>query len=323
MNAEIQIFVKSSPLGRSVGIHWRNTSSNTRELEGIATLGKGVIERSQGGRLVSVEGQINTEKPSLVLARYEGDTFLLVSGIDGQRSRSEQMGRRVVDHILWLSHDAGAEKDLRLIAAYALVGLMDPESEFQTLVRNAIDFDPNDNDSFTIDLPQLQQIYTKASEQFGNLQNTEQSFLSQPQDYDQNSLQILAEQIASCPLPNQRTVVIVAERKQNSDGIPCLKYQGNIAPLSATQVSYSRNSQQSAETSYTSVTPPYHQVDQEQDSKVQEDSGVKKPLPGSLVLIIVMMILVIIMIGIIGVKAYKHYQDLHNKNQSITLTMSH
>lgn len=311
INAKIKIFVKSSPLGRSVGIHWRNTSSKTRELEGIATLGKRVIERPRDGRLVSVEGQINTEKPSLVLARYEGDTFLLVSGIDGKRSRSEQMGRRVVDHILWLSHDAGAEEDLRLIAAYALVGLMDPESEFQTLVRNAIYFDPEDNDAFTIDTQQLHQIYTKAYEQFGQNEKTFSSFPTQPQqDLDSDRLRELAQKIATSPLPQVETVVIIAESKKSPDGNLTLNYKGNVAPIPDTS------------DFDTSSVPIEHPTPKHQNSSHpdRESSAEKKsPSPNLILGLIVLVICITLITAMIGIKIYKHHQEIQNKDQVVTI----
>lgn len=243
MTSNFEILVQSAPLGKQIGIHWRNAKDpNQSRVDFVEILGDHCLP-SRDGRphMKSIESVINKTKPSVLFGQHKNKIFLFVAGISGREisvTISQASRSKLQENVLWMldKNELDAQFSIRCLAAYAVAGLLDPHSDLQTLIRDAIDFNSEDNDAFTIDTSKLQQIHEQAFEQFGKSQITTQSFPAQSQVYYQSSLETLADQIANCPFPDHETIVIVAERKQTADNIPYLKYQGNIAPSTVTAV---------------------------------------------------------------------------------------
>lgn len=136
---QIQIYVRSSALGPA-GIHWRNVSKPEQPKEEPEILGQAVVPDE--GSKISIDSAINTVKPCLVLAKYDGQILLEVTGIDATRERCEQEGRRISEVVLWVGDDnKETEEKLRKLAYCALLSLWNPESKFRTAISSSIEFD--------------------------------------------------------------------------------------------------------------------------------------------------------------------------------------
>lgn len=313
-----EILVQSAPLGKQIGIHWRNAKDpNQSRVDFVEILGDPCLP-SRDGRpnMRSIESVINKTKPSVLFGQHKNKIFLFVAGISGREisvAISQASRSKLQENVLWMidKDEPDSQLYIRYLAAYAVAGLLDPHSDLQTLIRDAIDFDSEDKDIFTIDTLKLEQIYEKASEQFPNFQATTQPFPSQPQDYDQNSLQTLAEQIASFSLPAHGTFVIVAERKQTANNTPYLKYQGNIAPSTVTAVAKLTPS------GYIQPTlPPSGNTPIQPEPEIASSTAKKKISRRTLLITAVAVLAILIPVG---VQLYKRRQNYKQKQNLLHL----
>lgn len=229
----IEIYVRSSPLGSDVGIHWRNVSKDEQPMEEPEIL-KSRIVTKDNGKKATINALINDTKPSIVLARYENKILLEVTGLEASEERSSQLGRRITEVVLWVG-DASAEVEaqLRKLAACAMLGSRNKDSTFLKVIRNAIRFE--NLDDFRVDQVAIGQIPAnpEAYVEFSlssPLEQSDPSVWCSPDVITRNEhLQSLAQQISQTSLPDtDKPVVVVAEFKDE-----CLEYKGNIwkAPI--------------------------------------------------------------------------------------------
>ncbi|MEH2063701.1 MAG: hypothetical protein V7K50_15805 [Nostoc sp.] len=244
-DSQIEIYVRSSPLGEQVGIHWRNISKEGQPKEEPSVLKEQVITRDDGKK-VTINSLINDTKASLILARYENKVLLELTGLDASEDRSKSMGRRISEIVLWVG-DATPEVEpqLRKLAACALLSFWEKESDFLKTIRSSIEFDGLDSFK-TID-QQIKQLYTDAGTNLDRLLskvssgdiNTSDSDWLTPKKIDiENQLYDLVNQISQTPLPEtEQPVIVVAEFKKEGDS-QHIVYKGNVwkAPQKKTPV---------------------------------------------------------------------------------------
>ena len=231
---KVEIYVRSSPLGE-VGIHWRNISKSEQPREEPVVLKERVIARDDGQQ-VTINSLINDTKPSLILARYQNKLLLELTGLDATEARSNKMGRRISEIVLWVG-DASetTESQLRKLAASALLSFWKKESTFLTTIRTSIDFD--ELNSFKADVQQIEKLYTDPDKDLDNLLskvspsviNTSESFWSIPQKiHKESQLYDLVREISETSLPEtEQPVVVVAEFKKEGDQQQ-INYKGNV-----------------------------------------------------------------------------------------------
>lgn len=234
-DSQIEIYVRSSPLGEQVGIHWRNISKEGQPKEEPSVLKEQVITRDDG-KQVTINSLINDTKASLILARYKNKVLLELTGLDASEDRSKKMGRRISEIVLWVG-DATPEVELQLrkLAACALLSFWEKESDFMKTIRSSIEFDGLDSFK-TID-QEIEQLYTDAGTNLDRLLskvssgdiNTSDSDWLTPKKIDiENQLYDLVNQISQTPLPEtEQPVVVVAEFKKEGDR-QRIVYKGNV-----------------------------------------------------------------------------------------------
>lgn len=235
---DVEIYVRSSPLG-GVGIHWRNITKPDQPREDPSILKKKVINKPE--RTATVNSLINETKPAIVLARYDKKILLEVVGLEADKQRSAQLGRRISEILLWVG-DANKEVETHLknLAVCTLFGIWNSESDFLQTIRKSIHFDGQD--AFKADLNQFRKVYVDAAQELDILQkgiraldadfspsvwSTSRNIVSE------EGLISLLNQIKSTPLPeSQDPIVIIAELK-GEPALPQLFFKGNVweAPL--------------------------------------------------------------------------------------------
>ncbi|MEO1373517.1 MAG: hypothetical protein AAFW70_04155 [Cyanobacteria bacterium J06635_10] len=244
---QVEIYVRSSPLGE-VGIHWRNISKPEQPMEEPVVLKQRVINRDDGQK-VTINSLINDTKPSLILARYENKVLLELAGLDATEARSQKMGRRISEIVLWVGDDSPeVESKLRKLAACALLSFWEKESTFLTTIRNSIDFDGLND--FKVDAEQIEQLYDNADKHLNDLFpevyssdiNTPDLVWSTPKTIDIQSpeFKVLVKGIRQTSLPETEqpveAVVVVAQLKKEGDkpkghalrDRQLLDYKGNV-----------------------------------------------------------------------------------------------
>jgi hypothetical protein len=226
---QIQIYVRSSALGPA-GIHWRNVSKPEQPKEEPEILGQAVVPDE--GSKISIDSAINTVKPCLVLAKYDGQILLEVTGIDATRERCEQEGRRISEVVLWVGDDnKETEERLRKLAYCALLGLWKPDSKFRTEISSSIKFDGLND--YKVKADDLNKIYECPENYTENLELEDSShpnhnyLESNKFKTDQEVIQ-LATQLRDESFDGMETVVVISEVKQ-TESERWLNHRGNVA----------------------------------------------------------------------------------------------
>lgn len=241
---QIEIYVRSSPLG-SDGIHWRNVNfSKSEQPRGTPDILMKQVVPDDDGHEISINSAIDTVKPCLVLAKYNGKVLLEVTGIDSMPDRSEKLGRRISEVVLWVG-DANEEieKRLRKLAHCALIGLWEKDSKFRTAISSSIEFDGLND--YKVDADVLKKIYDTPEEyttekknlNLGVVNSSNYNYLD-PQEINSDDaakadvkVRQLAVQIRDSLFGNRDTAVVISEVKQ-SEGKRWLNHRGNIVELS-------------------------------------------------------------------------------------------
>jgi len=223
---QIQIYVRSSALGPA-GIHWRNVSKPEQPKEEPEILGQAVVPDE--GSKISIDSAINTVKPCLVLAKYDGQILVEVTGIDATRERCEQEGRRISEVVLWVG-DANLETEVKLrkLACCALLGLWNPESDFRRDISSSIKFDGLND--YKVEADVLNDMY-KCPEKYFELEgdNSSNHNYLEPNELKTSQEVIqLATQLRDKSFDSIETAVIISEIKQ-TESERWLNHRGNVA----------------------------------------------------------------------------------------------
>lgn len=227
---QIQIYVRSSALGPA-GIHWRNVSKPEQPKEEPEILGQAVVPDE--GSKISIDSAINTVKPCLVLAKYDGQILLEVTGIDATRERCEQEGRRISEVVLWVG-DANPETEVKLrkLAYCALLGLWNPESDFRRYISASISFDGLNG--YKVEASVLNGMY-ECPETYFELEDgspSSHNYLEPKKLKTGQEVIQLAIQLRDSLFDGMETAVVISEIKKN-ESETWLNHRGNVARLTA------------------------------------------------------------------------------------------
>jgi hypothetical protein len=137
---DLEIYVKSSALGKT-GLHWRKVTHTKQESEIPSLLMKKIIPKKTGGT-ATPNYLIYEQKPSIMLMRYDGKLLLEVTGIESPQ-RSQQLGRKVLNCVVWVADDDQEEKEktIRMIAASALRNIIGEDLSLREVVAKAVEFE--------------------------------------------------------------------------------------------------------------------------------------------------------------------------------------
>ncbi len=229
---QIEIYVRSSPLGR-IGIHWRKVGEDFRSSQRTETpdiLMEEVVPDDDSK--LSVNSVINTVKPCLILAKYNGKVFLEVTGIDATPDRSEKLGRRISEVVLWVGDDnKETEVKLRKLAYCALLGLWKPESKFRTAISSSIEFDGLND--YKVKADDLNKIYEDPENYTENLEledssHPNQNYLERNKFKTDKEVVQIATQLRKDSFDGMETAVVISEIKQ-TESERWLNHKGNVA----------------------------------------------------------------------------------------------
>ncbi|MTJ14975.1 hypothetical protein FJR11_20815, partial [Anabaena sp. UHCC 0187] len=202
MDFNFELHVKTSAKGKT-GIHWRNIESEEDQcLEDTPNLINFEVLKDKNGQRFIVNDLIDEYKPSLLIFREEGKLLLEVSGIESPK-RSQELGRKVLNLIVWIVDDLpDNEKIIRMIAYSAIQNFLHKDSSFSEMVEKSISF--YQLEEFKVDIPGIHKfiddLQTKYNQYFTNLKpNSESQIESKSDDY----LHKLAEELQKYCLPKK------------------------------------------------------------------------------------------------------------------------
>jgi len=170
---------------------------------------------------IKPEELINSQKPSMILARSGGQLILLVTALTTRDGRTDFMRRQIRNVIAWVETDTSAsERVLCKIAAQALNG------ELDRLVDSAVTNNAESQYGFTADFTQLKAIENTLNNQ-GDDQDTDRQKYNPDTDLKvgKNSEPLrsdLAEQLAEYGLPKPTDgtqLLVVATTLKSFDGL--------------------------------------------------------------------------------------------------------
>jgi hypothetical protein len=197
-----EIYVKTSALGKT-GIHWRRIESKEYQpIEKPSLILRQVI-KGENSQVTIVNDLIDEVKPSLLIFRDRDENKLLleVTGIESPK-RSDKLGRKVLNSIVWIAEDSkDNEEVLRKIADSSIQSILDKDLSFSKMVEESIDF--FELEEFRVNLDRIyefiQQIKSVSSSECHEIESSYKRYQIESKSTD--NLEILAEEIRNYPLP--------------------------------------------------------------------------------------------------------------------------
>jgi uncharacterized protein YlzI (FlbEa/FlbD family) len=218
-----EIYVKTSALGKT-GIHWRRIESEEHQPIEKPSLIKSTVIQEQNGQAVIVNDLIDEVKPSLIIFRSnssnsEKKLLLEVTGIESPL-RSDKLGRKVLNSIVWIASDSRENEEvLRKIAYSAIQYILGKDLTFSKMVEESIDF--FQLEEFRVNLDKInefiQQI-TAINNQEHNLGKSSQEKY-QIEAKSSDNLETLAEEIQNNPLPKSWICWDERDGTRKADGV--------------------------------------------------------------------------------------------------------
>jgi hypothetical protein len=207
----MELFVKTSALGQT-GIHWRKIVSEENQPEETPSIIKQKVVQRENGQFFIVNDLVDEYRPSLLIFRGEeaGQKKLLVEvfGIESH-TRSNQMGRRVLNAIAWIFDDNDENEKLARQIAYTIIqGILEKDSKINNLIENEIYF--HEKEEFRVYLNKFQEFINSvkslkvSNEQIPN--NIEQSKIENRSD---QTLEDLAEDLKKYQFLKRDGVLVV------------------------------------------------------------------------------------------------------------------
>ncbi|MBD2596021.1 hypothetical protein H6G74_17060 [Nostoc spongiaeforme FACHB-130] len=199
--SSFEIYVKTSALGKT-GIHWRKIESEEYQPVEVPSLIKRQVISDENNQAVIVNDLIDEVKPSLIILRDNEENKLLleVTGIESP-NRSNKLGRKVLNSIVWIADDLeDNEEVLRKIACSAISSILDKDLSFCKMVEESIDF--FEVEEFRANLNTInkftQQIETTFSSDNSHVKSYQEYYIG---NKSTSHLEKLAEEIQNHPLP--------------------------------------------------------------------------------------------------------------------------
>jgi len=197
----IETYVKTSALGKT-GIHWRKIETKEHQPIEKPSLIQRQLIKGNNNQITIVNDLIDEVKPSLLLFRDKEDNKLLleVTGIESPR-RSDKLGRRVLNSIVWIADDLEENETIfRKIAYSSIQSFLKKDLTFSKMVEESIDF--FELEEFRVDLDiinQFIQFIEQANYQQINTIESNQRYQIKRTSLD--VLEELAEEIVNTSLP--------------------------------------------------------------------------------------------------------------------------
>lgn len=224
--SSFKIYVKTSALGKT-GIHWRKVESEEYQPVEVPSLIKCQVISDENGQVVIVNDLIDEVKPSLIILRDNKEKKLLleVTGIESP-NRSNKLGRKVLNSVVWIADDLeDNEEVLRKIAYSAISSILNTDLSFCKMIEESIDF--FEVEEFRVNLNKI----NKFTQQGERIFSSDNSHIESYQEYyignrSNSSLEKLAEEIQNHSLPKYWTswdgqtktdgvLVVVTENLEN------------------------------------------------------------------------------------------------------------
>jgi hypothetical protein len=205
-----EIYIKTSALGKT-GIHWRKVEGEDYQPVEVPNLIKRQV-LEENGNIFIVNDLLDEIKPSLIIFRdnQENKLLLEVTGIESAH-RSNKLGRKVLNSIVWIGDDNEENENiLRKLAYSAIQNILQKDCSFSQMIEKSINFYEIEEfranlkyiNNFVDSLEAIQsQVYANNSYQIQN---------KSPECLDK-----LAEELRNYCLPKQW---IGWDREQKSDG---------------------------------------------------------------------------------------------------------
>ncbi|MBW4667068.1 MAG: hypothetical protein KME60_06380 [Cyanomargarita calcarea GSE-NOS-MK-12-04C] len=214
--SNFEIYVKTSALGKT-GIHWRRIESEEYQpIEKPSLILRQVI-KGENSQVTIVNDLIDEVKPSLLIFRdgYEKKLLLEVTGIESPK-RSDKLGRKVLNSIVWIAEDSeDNEEVLRKIAYSAIQTILEKDLNFSKMVEESIDF--FELEEFRVDLDRIsefiQQIKSVSCSECHEIESYKRY---QIESKSTDNLEKLAEEIRNYPLPKDW---IAWDGSRKTDGV--------------------------------------------------------------------------------------------------------
>lgn len=197
--SKFEIYVKTSALGQT-GIHWRYAKSEEYQPIETPSLIKRQVIQKENGQQVIVNDLIDEVKPSLIILRDEQKLLLEVTGIESPQ-RSNQLGRIVLNSIVWIADDCKEnEVVIRQIAYSAIQSFLQKENPLSEMIQRSISFhgleefrvNLKEVNSFVAQLEQVQNQYFRHTEPPQKIQ-----------DKSPENLKDLADELRNYHLPKK------------------------------------------------------------------------------------------------------------------------
>ncbi|MEA5594635.1 hypothetical protein [Rivularia sp. UHCC 0363] len=197
----IEIYVKTSALGKT-GIHWRKIETQEHQPVEKPRLIQHQLIKGSNKQITIVNDLIDEVKPSLLLFRDKEDNKLLleVTGIESPQ-RSEKLGRRVLNSIVWIAEDLEEnEAVIKKIAYSAIQSFLNKDLTFSKMIEESIEF--FELEEFRVDLDVINQFIEDIKQANYQVINTDESKdRYQIERTSAEALEKLAEEIVNKPLP--------------------------------------------------------------------------------------------------------------------------
>ena len=199
----VEIYVKTSALGKR-GIHWRKIETQEHQPIEKPGLVQRQLIKGDNNQITIVNDLIDEVKPSLLLFRDKEDNKLLleVTGIESPQ-RSEKLGRRVLNSIVWIADDLEENENeaiLRKIAYSAIQSFLNKDVTFSKMIEESIDF--FELEEFRVNLDIIHQfIQLIEQDNYQQIDTIESKQSYQIGRKSAEVLEELAEEIVNKPLP--------------------------------------------------------------------------------------------------------------------------
>lgn len=143
------IYVQSRGISQENDYRWLRIKKNTHLPEIPPILKRPIPGKS--GNIMRVTDLIDSQKPSIVVARSDGELLLLVTALKAREERTDFMGRPIRNSVAWVDQDTEEnERIFRSLTVRALRG------ELETEVDRAISIEGEYG--FSVDLEAIKKL---------------------------------------------------------------------------------------------------------------------------------------------------------------------
>ncbi|MDD1415588.1 hypothetical protein MEN41_13400 [Dolichospermum sp. ST_con] len=306
MNFDIHfdLYVKTSAKGKT-GIHWRHIQSpENQPLVDTPDLINVKVWETESQQRFFVNDLIDEYKPSLLIFRKDGKLLLEVSGIESAK-RSEELGRRVLNLIVWTFDDTSEnEQIVRMIADSAIQSFLNQDARFNHMIETAISF--HQLEEFKVDMELINQFIENLKTDYQQifLDNAEIKYKYLIETKSDQYLDELSAELRKSHLPKKWD----SYNGEKKDGVLVVvtDYLSNNTILHNVAVwrGFANNVQEPVKIKIPKIEPQKKTETQPLEiQETQERKNHKNPLP--LLLIVGIIVILIIVLVVVNMKQLK------------------